>query len=124
MGRANVRDGDRQPFARLVLRRRASRYRRGRRYALAQLAQGADIIDVGAESTRPGYRPIDGATERARLLPAAALRAAAPQAIVSVDTFKADVFRAAHAAGGDLLNSIWGAPDDLIAAAVETGSPS
>jgi dihydropteroate synthase len=93
-------------------------------HALAQLAQGADIIDVGAESTRPGFQPIDAATERARLLPAlAALRGAAPQAIVSVDTFKADVFRAAHAAGGDLLNSIWGAPDDLIAASVETGSP-
>ena len=93
-------------------------------HALAQLAQGADLIDVGAESTRPGYTPIDAATERARLLPAvAALRAAAPQAIVSVDTFKAEVFRAAHAAGGDLLNSIWGAPEHLIAVCVETASP-
>jgi len=92
--------------------------------ALTLLAQGADLVDVGAESTRPGYQPIDAATERARLLPTiAALRAAAPQAIVSVDTFKADVFRDARAAGGDLLNSIWGAPADLIAACVETSSP-
>ncbi len=93
-------------------------------HALAQLAQGADIVDVGAESTRPGYQPIDGATERARLLPTiAALRAAAPQAIISVDTFKADVYRDARAAGGDLLNSIWGAPADLLAACAETASP-
>ncbi len=93
-------------------------------HALAQLAQGADLVDVGAESTRPGYQPIDAATERARLLPVvAALRAAAPQAIVSVDTFKPEVFRAAHAAGGDVLNSIWGAPPELIAACVETASP-
>ncbi|MEA2786777.1 MAG: dihydropteroate synthase [Candidatus Eremiobacteraeota bacterium] len=92
--------------------------------ALGQLADGADVVDVGAESTRPGHRPIDAATERARLLPAlAALRAAAPDAIVSVDTFKAGVFRDAHAAGGDVLNSIWGASDELIAACVETGSP-
>jgi dihydropteroate synthase len=92
--------------------------------ALGQLAEGADLVDIGAESTRPGHRPIDAATERARLLPAlAALRAAAPDAIVSVDTFKASVFRDAHAAGGDVLNSIWGASDELIAACVETGAP-
>ncbi|HEY0382151.1 MAG TPA: dihydropteroate synthase [Candidatus Elarobacter sp.] len=92
--------------------------------ALGQLADGADLVDVGAESTRPGHRPIDSATERARLLPAvAALRAAAPHAIISVDTFKAAVYRDAHAAGGDVLNSIWGASDELIAACVETGSP-
>jgi dihydropteroate synthase len=92
--------------------------------ALSQLADGADFVDVGAESTRPGHRPIDAATERARLLPAlAALRAAAPDAIVSVDTFKAGVFRDAHAAGGDVLNSIWGASDELIAACVATCSP-
>jgi dihydropteroate synthase len=92
--------------------------------ALAQIADGADVIDVGAESTRPGHRPIDEATETARLVPAiAAIRAAAPQAIVSVDTFKPGVFRAARAAGGDLLNSIWGAPDELIEAAAEAGAP-
>lgn len=92
--------------------------------ASSHLEAGADLIDIGAESTRPGNTPIDAATERERLLPAvAAIRAALPEAIVSVDTFKADVFRDAHAAGGDLLNSIWGAPDDLIAACVQTGAP-
>ncbi len=92
--------------------------------ALAQLRGGADLIDVGAESTRPGHRPIAGAIERARLLPAvAAIRAAAPDAIVSVDTFKADVYADAHAAGGDVLNSVWGPGDELIAACVRTASP-
>ncbi len=52
-----------------------------------------------------------------------ALRAADPQPIVSVDTFKADVYRRAHAAGGDMLNSIWGASDELIDACIETASP-
>jgi dihydropteroate synthase len=90
----------------------------------AQRDAGSDIVDVGAESTRPGYQPIDAATERARLVPAiAAARAADPATILSIDTFKADVYRAAHAAGGDLLNSIWGASDALIDAALETASP-
>ena len=92
--------------------------------ACAQLESGADVIDLGAESTRPGHTPIDAATERARLLPALeAIRARAPEAIVSVDTFKAAVFSDAHAAGGDILNSIWGADDDLIAACVATAAP-
>lgn len=92
--------------------------------ALAQLRAGADILDLGAESTRPGHDPIDSATERARLLPAlASIRAAAPDAIVSIDTFKPDLYRDARERGGDLLNSIWGASDELIATCVETGSP-
>jgi dihydropteroate synthase len=92
--------------------------------ALQQLADGADVVDVGAESTRPGYRPIGAEIERARLLPAlTAIRAGAPDAIVSVDTFKAGVFRDARAAGGDMLNSIWGAREDLIVACAETGAP-
>jgi dihydropteroate synthase len=93
-------------------------------YALAQLDAGADLLDVGAESTRPGSTPLDAATERARLVPAIALlRERAPRAVISVDTFKADVFRAAHAAGGDMLNSIWGLDDALAAAAAETHAP-
>jgi dihydropteroate synthase len=92
--------------------------------ARAHLADGADIVDVGAESTRPGHTPIDEATERRRLIPAlAAIRDLAPQAVLSVDTFKADVYREAYAAGGDLLNSIWGASDELVDACIETSSP-
>ena len=92
--------------------------------ALLQRDAGCDVIDIGAESTRPGHRPIDAETELARLLPVIAmLRAVDERPIVSIDTFKAGVYRRAHAAGGDLLNSIWGASDDLIAACVDTGSP-
>ena len=92
--------------------------------ALEQRDAGCDVIDIGAESTRPGHRPIDGAAELARLLPVVdALRAVDQRPIVSIDTFKADVYRRAHAAGGDLLNSIWGASDALIGACVATSSP-
>ena len=94
-------------------------------HALAQRDRGADILDIGAESTRPGFAPIDDATERGRLLPVIAqLRAAGPDAILSVDTFKASVYLGAHAAGGDLLNSIWGLDDALLAACVQTQSPA
>jgi dihydropteroate synthase len=92
--------------------------------ALEQRDAGCDVIDIGAESTRPGYRPIDAATELERLLPVVdALRAVDQRPIVSIDTFKAGVYRRAHDAGGDLLNSIWGASDALIDACVATASP-
>jgi len=88
-----------------------------------QLAAGCDILDIGAESTRPGYQPIDAAMETARLEPVVrALRAADATAILSIDTFKPGVYRRAHASGGDLLNSIWGASDELIEAATATRS--
>ncbi|MEO7040344.1 MAG: dihydropteroate synthase [Candidatus Elarobacter sp.] len=92
--------------------------------ALRHLTEGADILDIGAESTRPGHHAIDSATERARLLPAIeAIRAAAPAAPISVDTFKANVFCDAHSVGGDLLNSIWGASDELLEACASTAAP-
>jgi dihydropteroate synthase len=85
---------------------------------------GADILDLGAQSTRPGHRPIDAEAELARLLPAVALvRSRDPDVILSIDTYKPDVYRRAHAAGGDMLNSIWGASPALIEAALQTGSP-
>jgi dihydropteroate synthase len=92
--------------------------------ALEQRDAECDIIDIGGESTRPGYQPIDAATEIARIVPVIeALRATDARPLVSVDTFKAGVYRRAHAAGGDILNSIWGASDALIDACVETVSP-
>jgi dihydropteroate synthase len=93
-------------------------------HAVAQREAGADILDFGAESTRPGHRPISTQAEIARLVPAIEqLRSVDPEIIVSVDTYKPDVYRRAHAAGGDILNSIWGAGPALIEAAVQTGSP-
>jgi dihydropteroate synthase len=86
-------------------------------HALRQLEAGADLLDIGAESTRPGYTAIDEAEERKRLLPVVrGVRAAAPHALLSVDTSKAEVFRAAHAAGANLLNSVRGLNDALLEA--------
>ena len=92
--------------------------------AVDVLALGADLVDIGAESTRPGYRPISAAEECRRLLPViAGLRARMPSAVVSVDTFKPDVFMAACDAGADALNSIWGLDDALVAVAAERCVP-
>jgi dihydropteroate synthase len=73
------------------------------------LADGADVLDLGAESTRPGATPVDAATELARLLPSVrAIRRRFPRAILSVDTYKATVARAAVEAGADLVNDVEG----------------
>jgi len=91
-------------------------------YAHAQWALGADVLDVGGESTRPGYEPVDEAIEIARVVPAIrAVRAALPDAPVSVDTYKPRVLRAAHAAGADFVNSVWGAPPALLELVAELG---
>jgi dihydropteroate synthase len=93
-------------------------------YALSQLAAGADLLDIGAESTRPGHAPIDAALEAARLLPVVrGTRDRAPDALISVDTFKPPIFRAAHAAGGDILNSVWGLDDQLLDVALACDAP-
>jgi|SRR5579875_1832113 len=93
-------------------------------HALAQAASGADIIDIGGESTRPGHVPVDAQTEIARVIPViAGVRAALPHAVVSVDTTKAEVLRAAHAAGADILNCVWGLPDELLDLAARLGMP-
>lgn len=76
----------------------------------ALLAAGADVLDVGGESTRPGATPVDAAEECDRVLPALmALRRAFPSTPVSIDTYKAAVAAAAAEAGADIVNDIWGA---------------
>jgi len=77
------------------------------------VAQGADILDVGGESTRPGHRPVDADTERRRIVPViAALRTAHPGTPVSIDTTKPSVATAAIEAGASLVNDVWGVSDD------------
>ena len=80
--------------------------------ALRMAADGADIIDVGGESTRPGYEPVDAATEMARVLPV--IEAIAPKLAipVSIDTRKAEVAEAALKAGASIVNDIWGLQRD------------
>jgi dihydropteroate synthase len=71
------------------------------------LADGADWLDLGGESTRPGAAPVDIETELARVIPAlTAIRARFPNARLSVDTSKPAVMRAALAAGADLINDV------------------
>jgi dihydropteroate synthase len=70
---------------------------------------GADLLDIGGESTRPGHASVDAAEERARVVPVvAAVRAALPGVPISIDTTKAEVAEAAIDAGADLLNDVWG----------------
>ncbi len=77
--------------------------------AVGFAADGADILDIGGESTRPGAAQIDDATERARVVPAiSAIREALPDAVISVDTYRAAVAEAALDAGADLVNDVWG----------------
>ncbi|MEY4271557.1 MAG: hypothetical protein RL250_423, partial [Verrucomicrobiota bacterium] len=68
------------------------------------MAEGADVLDLGAESTRPGATPVSTEEELARLLPAiAAIRRRLPHAPLSVDTYKAEVAQACIEAGADLV---------------------
>ena len=76
-------------------------------HASRLLAEGADMLDLGAESTRPGFVPVPAEEERRRLLPALrAIRAAHPRAVLSVDTRKAAVAAAALDAGADVVNDV------------------
>jgi dihydropteroate synthase len=93
-------------------------------HALSQLSLGADLLDVGGESTRPGHQPVDERLEMARVIPVIdAVRRARPGAPISVDTYKPDVARAARVAGADLINSVWGAPPELLDVAAELAMP-
>jgi dihydropteroate synthase len=88
--------------------------------------EGADILDIGGESTRPGHEPVAADEERHRVVPViAALRAALPDTPLSVDTTKPAVAEAALAAGADLINDVWGVGDDdtLARLAAENGVP-
>jgi dihydropteroate synthase len=71
--------------------------------------EGADLLDIGGESTRPGHAPVDAAEEIGRVIPVvAAVADALPDVPLSIDTTKVVVAEAALAAGVHLLNDIWG----------------
>ena len=78
------------------------------------IEDGADILDMGAESTRPGFEPISSERECQRLLPALkAVRERFPDIPISIDTYKAETARAAIEAGADMINDIWGLKADI-----------
>lgn len=85
----------------------------------AAVAEGADVLDVGGESTRPGHTPVPADEELRRVLPVLeACRRIAPQVPVSIDTRKAVVAQAALAAGAALVNDVQGLDDPGMAAVV------
>jgi dihydropteroate synthase len=94
-------------------------------HALELLEEGADLLDLGAESTRPGSRAgaenaaVSAEEEQARLLPVLeGILRARPDAILSVDTYKASTARAALIAGAQIVNDVSGLQWDLALAAV------
>ncbi|HEY1407974.1 MAG TPA: dihydropteroate synthase, partial [Promineifilum sp.] len=73
------------------------------------VAEGADVLDIGGESTRPGSVPVSAETEMKRVIPAIrAVRAATGDALISIDTYRADVAAAALDAGANWINDVWG----------------
>jgi dihydropteroate synthase len=83
------------------------------------LSYGADILDVGGESTRPGSQPVEAPEEIERVVPViAAIAKEFPAALISIDTCKAKVAEAAFGAGARILNDIWALRADPKLAAV------
>lgn len=74
--------------------------------ALALAAEGADIIDIGGESSKPGSNPIPAKEEKKRILPVVEVLKQKDDVLISVDTTKAEVAEAALAAGADIINDI------------------
>lgn len=88
-------------------------------------AEGAAILDIGGESTRPGHAGIDIATELARVLPVIREMAGPDLPPVSIDTWKAEVAEQALAAGAAIVNDVWGAQRDpaIAKVAARHGAP-
>jgi dihydropteroate synthase len=87
--------------------------------------EGADILDIGGESTRPGADPVPLAEELARVIPVIEGLRSRTEALISVDTRKAEVMARAAAAGADILNDVSALTHDAraLAVAAETGLP-
>jgi dihydropteroate synthase len=81
-------------------------------HALKLATDGADILDIGGESTRPGAEPVDEAEEIRRILPVIRSVRSQTRALISVDTMKAAVARAALDAGADIINDVTGLRGD------------
>ena len=94
-------------------------------HALELIAEGADILDIGGESTRPGAEPVEEAEELRRVLPVIRAVRSQTKALISIDTMKAAVARAALDAGTDIINDVTGLRGDAamlrVAAASSAG---
>ena len=95
-------------------------------HAETMAREGADVIDVGGESTRPGSRPVEAVEQVRRVVPVLrALRDRLPDTTLSVDTTRAEVAEAALAAGAHVINDISAGRDDpaMLPLSARTGSP-
>jgi len=86
--------------------------------ARVMAAEGADIIDIGGESTRPGAEKVTLAEELGRVIPVVKALSAAIQLPISIDTYKAEVARQALEAGAHIINDVWGLRGDSAMAEV------
>lgn len=93
--------------------------------AIEMVENGADIIDIGGESTRPGHTPISAEEELERVIPVIKAVSRAVSVPLSIDTFKAETARESILAGTHIINDIWGAKADpnMGKAAAELGVP-
>lgn len=92
--------------------------------AMRMLAEGAGILDIGGESTRPGAAPVSAAEELVRVIPIIRHLAARIRAPISIDTVKASVARAAVEAGAVIINDVTGMTSDpeMASTVAETGA--
>jgi dihydropteroate synthase len=92
--------------------------------ARRMVKEGAAVIDVGGESTRPGFAPITAEEEQGRVLPVIAALAASGEALISVDTYREHTARRAVAAGAHIVNDVWGLQREprIARVAAETGA--
>jgi dihydropteroate synthase len=92
--------------------------------ARRMLGEGALVVDVGGESTRPGASAITAGEEQARILPVIEALAGSGEVLISVDTYRAETARLAVAAGAHIVNDVWGLQrePDIARVAAETGA--
>src|SRR3954462_4069958 len=81
------------------------------KHGLEMIAEGADILDIGGESTRPGAQPVDEVEELRRVTPVIEALRRETRALLSIDTMKPAVARAALEAGADIINDVTGFRD-------------
>ncbi|WP_347552817.1 dihydropteroate synthase [Pseudalkalibacillus hwajinpoensis] len=81
-------------------------------HALQLVSEGADLVDIGGESTRPGAVPVSLNEELERVIPVIKAIRKAVDVPISIDTYKAEVANQAILAGADIINDVWGAKAD------------
>ncbi|GEP05978.1 dihydropteroate synthase [Methylobacterium oxalidis] len=96
-----------------------------RRQADTLVAEGAALVDIGGESTRPGHTPVPAEEEQARVLPVIRALGAGLAVPISIDTYKASTAEAALKAGARIVNDVWGLQrePDIARVAAAHGAP-